>query len=177
MSAIEVKEPQELQELRDKVISYLKNKLKNKKLAPELAPKLEKAVYENTMKHTSLNEIKMFKYQIFKHRYNYRLNFIVLNIAEFEEKIKKKEIQPLDIFNKTPIELFPDKWEESNKRKTEEEKFLYETQLVSNSKTTMCFKCKTKNVYVTCKQTRSADEPETIFYQCLTKTCGNKWKQ
>jgi len=171
MSAIEVEEPQELQELRDKVISYLKNKLKNKKLAPEL----ERAVYENTMRHTSLNEIKMFKYQIFKHRYNYRLNFIVLNIAEFEEKFKKKEIQPSDIFNKTPIELFPEKWEESNKRKTEEEKFLYETHLVSNSKTTMCYKCKEKNVYVTCKQTRSADEPETIFYLCLT--CGNKWKQ
>ena len=127
------------------------------------------------MRHTSLNEIKMFKYQIFKHRYNYRLNFIVLNINKLEEKFKKKELNPLDIFNKTPIELFPDKWEESNKRKKEEEKFLYETHLVSNSKTAMCYKCKEKNVYVTCKQTRGADEPETIFYLCLS--CGNKWKQ
>lgn len=169
MSDTELKE---LQLLREKVVPYIAKKVKDKKLAPQL----EEAVYENTMKLTSLNEIKMFKYQIFKQRYNYRIMFIVLNANELEIKIKKKEIKVNEIFDKSPIELFPDKWEESNRRKKEEEKFLYETQLVSNSKTAMCFKCKKKNVYVTYKQTRSADEPETIFYRCLTKTCGNKWK-
>lgn len=160
----------ELDKLRGVVISYLENNLKNKKLAPGL----EKALYDNTIKATSLNEIKMFKYQIFKQRYNYGLGFVVLNISEFEKKIKKKEITITDIFNKTPTELFPDKWEESFKRKREEEKFLYETQLVSNSKSAICSKCKEKNVFVKTKQTRSADEPETIFYNCLT--CHNKWK-
>ena len=162
--------PNELDELRNSVISYLEGKLKNKKLSPGL----EKSLYDYTMSNTSLDEIKMFKYQIFKQRYNYSLCFIVLNISEFETKINNEEITISDIFNKTPIELFPEKWEESFKRKKEEEKFLYETNLVSNSKTAMCFKCKEKNVYVKTKQTRSADEPETIFYTCLT--CHNKWK-
>jgi len=159
-----------LDEFRATIISYLESKLKNKKLATGL----EEALYDNTMKCTSLDEIKMFKYQIFKHRYNYGLGFVVLNLSDFEKKIKNKEITTTDIFNKTPTELFPDKWEESFKRKREEEKFLYETHLVSNSKSATCFKCKEKNVFVKTKQTRSADEPETIFYTCLT--CHNKWK-
>jgi len=164
----------ELQDMRDKVVVYLKKNLQNKKLSSQLAKQLEEAVYQNTLENTSLTEIKMFKYQIFKQRYNYRLGIIVLNIEELEDKIKKKEITPDDIFNKKPIELFPERWEEVVKRKHEEEKFLYETQLISNSETAMCYKCREKNVYVTHKQTRSADEPETIFYRCLT--CGNKWK-
>ena len=173
MSVTEVKMsqelPQELLELRKTVVDYLTKKVKNKKLAS----KFEKAVFEDTMKSTSLNEIKTFKYEIFKHRYNYRLEVIVLNIKELEEKITNKEFLPNDIFNKNPSEIFHDKWEESNRRKKEEEKFLYETHLVSNCNTT-CFKCREQNVYSTHKQTRSADEPETIFYLCLT--CGNKWK-
>jgi len=189
MSSIDVKIPQELEEIKEKVslslnkelqdlrnnvVLYIKKKIKDTNIAPKLSKELEEAVYKNTLHHTSLNEIKMLKYQIFKQRYNYRLGIIIQNITEFENKIKEKEITPDDIFNKKPIDLFPERWAEVVKRKNEEEKFLYETQLVSNSETAMCYKCKEKNVYVTYKQTRSADEPETIFYRCLT--CSNKWK-
>lgn len=160
---------QELVEMRQKVVKYLVKKVKNKKLAKDF----EEAVFENTMKKTSINEIKTFKYEIFKHRYNYRLEVIVLNIKDLEERINNSEITVNDIFNKPPTEVLPKNWEESLRRKKEEEKFLYETHLVSNCKTT-CFKCREQNVYSTHKQTRSADEPETIFYLCLT--CGNKWK-
>jgi len=162
----------EMTNLRENVIKYISKKLKDKKIAPLL----EEALYQNSLDRTSLNEVKIFKYQIFNQRYNYGLSFIVLNISTFEEKIKNKEIIPSDIFNKDPVELFPEQWAESNKRKEEEDKFLYDRQLVSNSTTAKCFKCKVHNVFVSMKQTRSADEPETIFYQCLTEGCYNKWK-
>ena len=161
--------PPELQDMRLTVTTYIKNKLKNKKLAPIF----EESIFKGALIDTSLNEIKLFKYQLFKHRYNNRLKCIISNITEFENKIKNKEITIDDILTKKPIELFPDKWEESNRRKKEEEKFLYETQLVSNCKS-FCFKCKEQNVYFNAKQTRSADEPETVFYKCLS--CGNNWK-
>lgn len=161
--------PQELIELRNKVTNYLEKKVKSKNLAKEF----EEAVFKSTMKKTSLDEIKTFKYDIFKHRYNYRLECIVLNIKDLEKRISNKEITANDIFTKSPIEIFPKNWEESIRRKEEEDKFLYEKHIVSNCKTT-CFKCKEQNVYSTHKQTRSADEPETIFYLCIT--CGNKWK-
>jgi DNA-directed RNA polymerase subunit M/transcription elongation factor TFIIS len=162
----------EITNLRLKVTEYISQKLKDKKIAPLL----EEALYQNSFARTSLNEVKLFKYQIFKQRYNYGLSFIVINISIFEEKIKNKEIIPSDIFNQEPVKLFPEKWAESNKRKEEEDKFLYDRQLVSNSTTAKCFKCQVNNVFVSMKQTRSADEPETIFYQCLTTGCYNKWK-
>ena len=37
-----------------------------------------------------------------------------------------------------------------------------------------CFKCNQRNCHYSQAQTRSADEPMTIFITCLS--CGNKWK-
>ena len=38
-----------------------------------------------------------------------------------------------------------------------------------------CEKCENKTVYYAEFQTRSADEPATIFYTC--KKCGHKWRE
>lgn len=160
--------PPELHDMRTKVNEYLKKKIKNKKLSV----KFEEIVYNQSLKETPLNEIKLFKYQLFKNRYNNNLKCIVSNITEFENKIKKKEISFNDIFNKSPVEIFPEKWNEVNKRKIEEEKFIYETHLKPNC-LEKCSKCKEQNVHVKSKQVRSADEPETHYYLCIT--CGNRW--
>ena len=160
--------PTDLQNMRISVNQYIKKKLKNKKYSS----KLEERVYNHSLKQTPINEIKMFKYQRFQHRYNNNLKFIILNIKELEKKIKSKEITFNDIFNKSSIEIFPENWKEVTKRKIEEEKFLYETHVKSNC-LEKCSKCKEQNVHVIGKQVRSADEPETHFYTCLS--CGHKW--
>ena len=176
----------DLANIRNNVKKYIINKFNKKsddlisKLDSDdsiskLASAVEEALYESAMSRTSLHEINIYKYQIFKQRYNYGLEFFILNLKHFKEKLKKKEITVTDIFNKNPIDIFPEKWETSLIKKKEEEKFFYETHLVSNSKTTTCFKCKTINTFVQGKQTRSSDEPETMFYLCLT--CGNTWKK
>ena len=38
-----------------------------------------------------------------------------------------------------------------------------------------CKRCRSKNVQHTSKQTRSADEPETIFLSCTN--CGITWRE
>lgn len=38
-----------------------------------------------------------------------------------------------------------------------------------------CPKCHNNIAYYTSKQMRSADEPETFFYECII--CGNKWRE
>lgn len=160
--------PVELQNMRISVNQYIKKKIEFKKYSP----KFEERVYNHSLKETDLNEIKLFKYQLFQLRYNKNLKFIILNIKNLEDKINKKEITFNDIFKKTSIEIFPEKWKEVRKRKLEEEKFLYETHLKSNC-LEKCSKCKKQNVHVIGKQVRSADEPETHFYTCIE--CGNKW--
>ena len=39
-----------------------------------------------------------------------------------------------------------------------------------------CSRCKSYDIDIECKQTRSSDEPMTIFCECLNPTCGAKWK-
>ena len=160
--------PNELHDMRKVVIQYIKKNVKTKKFAEQF----EEVVYDQSLKETPANEIKLFKYQLFKNRYNNNLKCIISNLKEFENKIKKKEITFNDIFNKNPVEIFPEKWNEVNKRKIEEEKFIYETHLKPNC-LEKCSKCKEQNVNVQSKQVRSADEPETHFYECIT--CSNKW--
>ena len=160
---------------RTNVIKYISDKFTDKKIGLELSPKIEEELFQYTTKRTSVNEIRTKKFQFFNQRYNYKLLDLIMNIKYLEEKLIKKEISVSDIFNKNQIDLFTEKWEISRRRKEEEEKFLFETHLISNNKTAECFKCKTVNTYVRSQQTRSADEPETIFYLCLT--CGNHWKK
>jgi len=40
---------------------------------------------------------------------------------------------------------------------------------------TKCFKCRGTDVEYTAVQTRSADEPMTIFYHCVNPLCRARW--
>uniref|UniRef100_A0A7E4UT21 DNA-directed RNA polymerase subunit n=1 Tax=Panagrellus redivivus TaxID=6233 RepID=A0A7E4UT21_PANRE len=39
-----------------------------------------------------------------------------------------------------------------------------------------CPKCEHERAYFMQLQTRSADEPSTIFYRCANVDCGHRWK-
>uniref|UniRef100_A0AC35G870 TFIIS-type domain-containing protein n=1 Tax=Panagrolaimus sp. PS1159 TaxID=55785 RepID=A0AC35G870_9BILA len=43
--------------------------------------------------------------------------------------------------------------------------------------TERCPKCSHERAYFMQLQTRSADEPMTIFYRCANPECGNRWKE
>ena len=40
-----------------------------------------------------------------------------------------------------------------------------------------CPKCKHTRAYYLQMQTRSADEPMTVFYKCCNVQCGHRWKE
>ena len=40
-----------------------------------------------------------------------------------------------------------------------------------------CSRCKTPDPIITARQTRSADEGMSIFYECSNPECGHKWKE
>jgi DNA-directed RNA polymerase subunit M/transcription elongation factor TFIIS len=53
-------------------------------------------------------------------------------------------------------------------------RYLIEKPKVYESDTVVCNKCKSKKVVFYSLQTRSCDEPMTIFYTCMN--CNKKWK-
>ena len=74
----------------------------------------------------------------------------------------------------THQELDYDRWKEFIDAKSKRDKNKFETNMAASTDTFTCRKCKGKKCTYMSVQTRSADEPSTIFVTCLD--CGNRWK-
>ena len=67
------------------------------------------------------------------------------------------------------------RWEELITAKMKRDKNICETQVEASSDLFKCGKCKERRTVFYEMQTRSADEPMTIFITCLN--CGKRWRQ
>ena len=90
------------------------------------------------------------------------------------ERMKKKEFTPKELVNMSTQELFPEHWKQLIDEKYRKNKVLYETKQEAMTDQFKCRKCKSRETCYYEMQTRSADEPMTIFITCLN--CGNRWK-
>lgn len=66
-------------------------------------------------------------------------------------------------------------WPEKHVNKTLEHVVPDAIDMVEESTMFQCRKCKSRLITYTQAQTRSADEPMTVFFYCAT--CGNRWRQ
>jgi DNA-directed RNA polymerase subunit M/transcription elongation factor TFIIS len=166
---------EENEEWRENIRKKLESLVEDYKIASEI----ESAVYE-VVTFTVL-PLDIADELLFKNFYLSHITKLILNLdpnsyvgnENLVKKVKNKEISPKELVQKTPIELFPEKWEELKKKKDEKEKFLYINQRKATSNRLICRACRKNEVSYTMGQTRSADEPMTIFYECLN--CGKKW--
>ena len=71
--------------------------------------------------------------------------------------------------------MFPEKWEEIIELKQKKEKANIENKTVPMTDRFTCSLCHSNKTSYYEMQTRSADEPTTIFITCLN--CGKKWRQ
>ena len=74
----------------------------------------------------------------------------------------------------TVQETFPEHWKHLIDEKYRKNKVLYETKKEAMTDQFKCRKCGSRETCYYEMQTRSADEPMTIFITCLN--CGNRWK-
>jgi transcription elongation factor S-II len=75
----------------------------------------------------------------------------------------------------THQELCPKKWEELIAAKAIKDKNKFEQNMEAMTDTFTCRKCKSKKCSYYAMQTKSADEPMTLFITCLN--CGARMKK
>ena len=97
-----------------------------------------------------------------------------INNKRLIQRVKKQEFTPEQLVNMTPQELFPEHWKELIDEKYRRDKILYETKKEAMTDQFKCSKCHSRETCYFEMQTRSADEPMTIFITCLN--CGKRWK-
>ena len=97
-----------------------------------------------------------------------------VNNKRLFERMKKMEFTPSELVNMSTQELFPEHWKQLIDEKYRKNKVLYETKKEAMTDQFKCRKCKSRETCYYEMQTRSADEPMTIFITCLN--CGNRWK-
>ena len=84
----------------------------------------------------------------------------------------KHKIKTMMQTKQTDIVLGPDAWE--NVDQTSGEIYIF-NMILKNIFLETCPKCAHPKAYYRQMQTRSADEPSSIFYRCVV--CGHQWTQ
>lgn len=137
--------------------------------------KIEQGIYNYTKQYCKCNSINLDLATVI---YQDKLNDIVYNIDQSNATIKKivrdikrNEYNPYNLAFLKPEELDANKWEKILSRKQTTEYTLNNLPTVEWKP---CKKCKNNQYYYYQLQTRSADEPMTIFYQC--KICNLEYK-
>jgi transcription elongation factor S-II len=142
-----------------------------------LSINIEKGVFNYSLKEASLKKIiKKWENPRFVQLYIYRLRSIYINLKnkEFLNQIKNNEITVQSVAFMTHQEMNTSRWRELIEKKMIRDANKYSNNIQASTDMFTCKKCKSKRCTYYELQTRSADEPATIFITCLD--CGKNWK-
>ena len=145
------------QSLRNAVIDKLL-KFFNKKISDII----EKSIYNFSNEYADINDTLYLLEPIYENKSNEIISEIT-NSNYLVDLINNEKIDLIKIAYMKPEELNPEKYEEIIKKREMEE---YKKNNKIGSTVFTCPKCKKANCQITQKQTRSGDEPPTIYIIC-----------
>jgi transcription elongation factor S-II len=143
----------------------------------KLSTNLEIAIYNYAIKEANSRKIiKKWDNPYFVQLYVDRLRSIYMNLknAELLEQLKSGEITPQTVAFMTHQEMNNGRWSKLIEQKIKRDANKFTTNVQASTDMFTCKKCRSKKCTYYELQTRSADEPATIFVTCLD--CGKHWK-
>ena len=155
----------------------IRKKLTNILGQNNLAINLEKGIYNYAIKEANSKKIvKKWENSHFSQLYLDRLRSIYINIKNKDllDQIKSGEITPQSLAFMTHQEMNPQQWHILIEKKMKRDASKFNTNIQASTDMFTCKKCRSKRCTYYELQTRSADEPATIFVTCLD--CGKHWK-
>jgi len=162
---------------RSNVCKKLSEYFKESEKADKYATNLEKGIHNWSLKEaTNRKVVKKWDNPYFVQLYVDHLRSIYNNLKneKLVQLVITETVKSHTIAFMTHQEMCPEKWEALIKAKMIRDKNKFEQHLEAATDTFTCRKCKSKKCSYYQLQTRSADEPMTIFVTCID--CGNRWK-
>ena len=152
----------------------------------ELSRKIESSIFNySVLKSDNNNIIPSWDNPDFISIYINKSRGIYLNLDEnsyvgnktFINKIKEEDFKIEQIAFLKPPHVFPEVWFHIIDENERKEEILKKCESEASSNKFQCpnRKCRARKTVYNEVQTRSADEPMTIFITCLV--CGKRWKQ
>jgi DNA-directed RNA polymerase subunit M/transcription elongation factor TFIIS len=160
-------------EFRENITNRLNNIIQD----DTLCVNIEKGVFNYSIKEASSKKIiKKWENPLFVQIYIDRLRTIYLNLKNptLLTQLKNKEILPQRFAYMTHQEMDSSHWKDLLEQKMKRDANKFTTNIQASTDMFTCKKCKSKRCTYYELQTRSADEPATIFITCLD--CGKNWK-
>ena len=180
----EESEPTELTDKIRKQIFQVIEKTFATKLTTEEICTLESCIYNGAIHESKQrNLIRAWNYPLFVHMYKMRARKILSNFnetsyvgnTELFTLFKEGTIDFKGLSAMNTYELFPSRWRDQFEKQQIREKKQLEGNRDMATDHFLCGRCNKRECTYYEMQTRSADEPMTIFITCVN--CGKHWRQ
>jgi transcription elongation factor S-II len=137
---------------------------------------LEKGIFNYALKEADRRKIvKKWDNKHFIQIYLDHLRSIMTNLkGDILQQISDGSVKPHVVAFMTHQELCSEKWATMIETKAKRDKNKFETTISASTDVFTCRKCKGNQCTYYQMQTRSADEPMSIYISCIL--CGNRWK-
>lgn len=153
-------------------------------LGPVEAAVLEREIFLATLvEATSKHIFAHWKNSLFREIHNYKQFKLFSNLhsespvknPRLLQRVRDGELSMADLARLDDMELYPENWKRLQDQQTVREQKLLEGKAAASTDMFKCGRCGKRETTYYEMQTRSADEPMTIFITCCN--CGKKWKQ
>jgi transcription elongation factor S-II len=168
-----IKKLEDANQFRQNIRKIFEEKLDNEKLGHNL----EIGIYNATIQEATHQKIqKKWSNSSFVQLYMDKLRSIYVNLKNEDllGQLKNGDLAPQQVAFMTHQEMNPNHWKELIERKIKRDASKYVDNAQASTDMFTCKKCKSKRCTYYELQTRSADEPATVFITCLD--CGKHWK-